>query len=66
MVEVNADTPPVKVHSLDHPDTHVSPVGTRGIGELGMIGAAVAIPNAVHHATGTRVRDLPITIENLL
>ncbi|MGW3290618.1 xanthine dehydrogenase family protein molybdopterin-binding subunit [Streptomyces sp. NPDC001002] len=66
MVAVNADVPPIDVHFLDYPDTDVSPVGARGIGELGVIGAAAAIANAVHHATGTRVRDLPITMEKLL
>ncbi|MET8830474.1 xanthine dehydrogenase family protein molybdopterin-binding subunit [Streptomyces sp. NPDC004610] len=66
MVPVNADAPHIDVHLLDHPDTDVSPVGARGLGELGNIGAAAAIANAVHHATGIRVRDLPITIEKLL
>jgi len=66
LVPVNADIPVIDVHFLDYPDTQVSPVGARGLGELGIIGAAGAIANAVHHATGKRVRDLPITIEKLL
>jgi xanthine dehydrogenase YagR molybdenum-binding subunit len=65
-VPVNADIPVIDVHFLNHPDTRVSPVGARGLGELGIIGAAGAIANAIHHATGKRVRDLPITIEKLL
>jgi xanthine dehydrogenase YagR molybdenum-binding subunit len=51
---------------LDEHDPHVHPMGSKGIGEIGIVGAAAAIANATHHATGTRVRDLPITADKLL
>ncbi|OLF14346.1 hypothetical protein BLA60_04250 [Actinophytocola xinjiangensis] len=66
LVPVNADVPDVDVVFLDHPDTNFSPLGARGLGELGTVGSAAAVANAVHHATGIRVRDLPITPEKLL
>ena len=54
------------VHWLDEDDPYVNPMGSKGIGELGIVGTAAAIANAVHHATGIRVRDLPITLDKLL
>src|SRR5690606_9562226 len=51
---------------LEESDPHLNPVGAKGIGEIGIVGAAAAIGNAVHHATGVRVRDLPITPGRLL
>jgi xanthine dehydrogenase YagR molybdenum-binding subunit len=51
---------------LDEDDPHVNPMGTKGIGEIGIVGTAAAVVNAVHHATGVRVRDLPITLDKLL
>ena len=45
---------------------YTNPMGSKGIGELGIVGTAAAIANAVHHATGIRVRDLPITLDKLL
>jgi len=66
VVPVNADVPALQVYFLDYPDLEVNPVGARGIGEIGMAGVAAAITAAVHHATGVRVRELPVTIENLL
>ncbi|MEU1165191.1 hypothetical protein ABZ372_33655 [Streptomyces sp. NPDC005921] len=54
------------LHFLDHPDTNFSPLGARGIGELGTVGTAAAIGNAVFDATGRRVRDLPITVDKLI
>lgn len=66
LVPVHADIPRIDVRFLDHPDPLVSGLGAKGIGELGIVGAAGAIANAVHHATGVRVRDLPITLEKLL
>lgn len=66
LVPVNADIPPMDIHFLDYPDTLLSPLGARGIGEFGIVGAAAAIANAVHNATGQRVRDLPLTPEKLL
>ena len=61
-----ADAPPIDVHFLDYPDKEINEVGARGIGEIGLAGIAAAITAATHHATGVRVRELPITIEKLL
>lgn len=66
LMPVNADIPHLDVHMLDHPDTTFSPVGARGIGELGIVGVAAAVANAVHDATGRRIRDLPISLDKLL
>jgi xanthine dehydrogenase YagR molybdenum-binding subunit len=51
---------------VDENDPHVNPIGVKGIGEIGIVGTAAAIANAVYHATGIRVRDLPITLDKLL
>ncbi len=66
IVAVNADTPPIDVHFLDYPDKEINELGARGIGEIGLAGVAPAITAAVHHATGVRVRELPVKIEDLL
>ncbi|HEY1376319.1 MAG TPA: xanthine dehydrogenase family protein molybdopterin-binding subunit [Gemmataceae bacterium] len=66
IVPVHADAPAIDVHFLDHPDTEINEVGARGIGEIGLAGIAAAITEAVHHATGVRVRELPVTIDKLL
>jgi xanthine dehydrogenase YagR molybdenum-binding subunit len=66
LVAVNADAPSVEVHFLDYPDKELNEVGARGIGEIGLAGIAAAITDAVHHATGVRVRELPVRIEDLL
>jgi xanthine dehydrogenase YagR molybdenum-binding subunit len=66
IVAVNADTPPIEVHFLDYPDKEINELGARGIGEIGLAGGAPAITAAVHHATGVRVREPPIKIEDLL
>ena len=66
MVTVNADAPPIEVHFLDYPDLEINEIGARGIGEIGLVGVAAAITDAVHHATGVRVRELPVKIEHLL
>ena len=66
IVAVNADAPPIDVHFLDYPDKEINELGARGIGEIGLAGIAAAITAAVHHATGVRVRELPVKIENLL
>jgi xanthine dehydrogenase YagR molybdenum-binding subunit len=66
IVTVNADAPPIDVHFLDFPDKELNQLGARGIGEIGLAGMAAAITAAVHHATGVRVRELPVKIENLL
>ncbi|HJQ79560.1 MAG TPA: molybdopterin cofactor-binding domain-containing protein [Lacipirellulaceae bacterium] len=66
VVPVNLDVPPLDVHFLDYPDKEANPLGARGIGEIGLAGVAAGITDAVHHATGVRVRELPVKIENLL
>jgi xanthine dehydrogenase YagR molybdenum-binding subunit len=66
MVAVNADVPPIDVHFLNYPDKAINELGARGIGEIGLAGIAAAITAAVHHATGVRVRELPVKIEHLL
>ena len=66
VVAVNADVPPIEVHFVDFPDTEINALGARGIGEIGLAGIAAAITDAVHHATGVRVRELPVKIEDLL
>ena len=66
VVSVNADTPEIDVTFLDYPDFALNPLGARGVGEIGLAGIAAAITNAVDHATGIRVRNLPVRIENLL
>src|SRR5207248_10833881 len=65
-VPVNADVPAIDVQILDNFDQYASPIGAKGGGELGIVGAAAAVANAVYHATGIRVRDLPITPDKLL
>ncbi len=68
-IPVNADIPgepEMDLFFLDEEDTHINPLGVKGIGEIGTIGSAAAIANAVYHATGKRVRDLPITPDKLL
>ncbi len=66
VMAVNADVPPIDVHFLDHPDLQINALGARGIGEIGLAGFAAAVTDAVHHATGIRVRELPVRIEDLL
>jgi len=66
IVSVNADVPPLDVHFLDFPDKELNELGARGIGEIGLAGIAADITAAVHHATGVRVRELPITLDKLL
>ena len=66
IVASNADTPELDVTFLDHPDPVFNELGARGIAEIGLAGIAAAITDAVHHATGVRVRKLPVMIENLL
>src|SRR5438105_1224599 len=66
IVAVNADVPKLEVHFLDYPDLELNALGARGIGEIGLAGIAAAITSGVHHATGVRVRELPVRIEDLL
>ena len=65
-IPVNADVRKVEVIMLPDPDSEVNPLGIKGIGEIGIVGMNAAIANAVHHATGRRIRRLPIRIEDLL
>jgi xanthine dehydrogenase YagR molybdenum-binding subunit len=65
-VPVNADVPAIDIITVDELDEQVNDVGAKGIGEVGVVGAGAAIANAVYHATGKRVRDLPITLDKLL
>jgi xanthine dehydrogenase YagR molybdenum-binding subunit len=65
-VPVNADVPEVDVHFVGPPDYKFNSLGARGVGEIGNTGMAAAIGNAVYHATGIRVRELPITPEKIL
>jgi xanthine dehydrogenase YagR molybdenum-binding subunit len=56
----------MEIIMIPEEDTKVNPIGVKGIGEIGIVGTAAAVANAVYHATGKRVRDLPITPEKLL
>ena len=62
----NADVPNIEVIFVEEPDKIVNPLGIKGLGEIGIVGVAGAIANAVYHATAKRVRDLPITLDKLL
>jgi xanthine dehydrogenase YagR molybdenum-binding subunit len=64
-VPVNADVHAIDVIFVDEPDAIINPLGIKGVGEIGIVGVAAAIANAVYHATGKRVRDLPITLDKL-
>jgi xanthine dehydrogenase YagR molybdenum-binding subunit len=65
-VPVNADVHEIDVTALNIPDYKFNPLGSRGIGEIGITGAAAAIANAIYNATGKRVRDLPITLDKIM
>jgi xanthine dehydrogenase YagR molybdenum-binding subunit len=65
-VATNADIIEIDVAWIDEEDLHVNPMGAKGIGEIGIVGAAAAVANAVYNATGVRVRDLPITPAKLV
>jgi xanthine dehydrogenase YagR molybdenum-binding subunit len=64
-VPVNADIHDIKVIFVDEPDDSINRLGIKGLGEIGIVGVAAAVANAVYHATGKRVRDLPITLDKL-
>jgi xanthine dehydrogenase YagR molybdenum-binding subunit len=66
LVPVNADIKQVEVILVPEVDLDVNPAGVKGLGELGNVGTAAAVASAVYHATGKRIRDLPIRIENLI
>jgi xanthine dehydrogenase YagR molybdenum-binding subunit len=61
-----ADAHGIRAEWIDEFDPHVNPMGSKGIGEIGIVGTAAAVANAVYHATGVRVRDLPVTLDKLL
>jgi len=63
---VCADTPEFEIDFIDEPDPHMPGPGSRGIGEIGIVGAPAAVANAIFHGTGKRVRDLPITPDKLI
>jgi xanthine dehydrogenase YagR molybdenum-binding subunit len=65
-IPVNADVHDIDVIFVDEHDEVINPLGAKGLGEIGLVGVAAAIANAVFHATGRRVRDLPITLDKLL
>jgi xanthine dehydrogenase YagR molybdenum-binding subunit len=65
-VPVHADIPDLDVFYVDEHDPHVNPIGAKGLAELSLVGVAAAVANAVWHATGKRIRDLPIRPESLL
>ena len=65
-VPANADVHAIDVIFVEERDDEINPLGVKGVGEIGIVGTAAAIANAVYHATATRVRDLPITLDKLL
>lgn len=66
VVPVNADIGEIDVNFIDRPDPLLNSVGAKGVGEVSMVGAAAAVANAVYHATGKRIRKMPIRIEDLI
>ncbi|WP_121745427.1 xanthine dehydrogenase family protein molybdopterin-binding subunit [Streptomyces sp. E2N166] len=65
-VPAHADVAAVEAHWVDEEDAHLNPMGSKGIGEIGIVGSAAAVGNAVHHATGIRFRELPLTPDRVL
>ena len=65
-VPVNADIHDIQVIFVEEPDELINPMGIKGVGEIGIVGVAAAIANAIYHATGKRVRDLPITLDKVM
>jgi xanthine dehydrogenase YagR molybdenum-binding subunit len=65
-VPVNADIHDIEVIFVDEHDAIVNPLGIKGVGEIGVVGTAAAIANAIYHATGARIRDLPITLDKVM
>jgi xanthine dehydrogenase YagR molybdenum-binding subunit len=65
-VPANADIHDIEVIFVEEPDEIINPLGIKGVGEIGVVGTAAAIANAIYHATGRRVRDIPITPDKLI
>ncbi|MET9803882.1 xanthine dehydrogenase family protein molybdopterin-binding subunit [Streptomyces sp. NPDC006368] len=65
-VPSHADVPAIEAHWVDEEDSRLNPMGSKGIGEIGIVGTAAAIGNAVHHAIGVRLRELPLTPDRVL
>jgi xanthine dehydrogenase YagR molybdenum-binding subunit len=65
-IATNADVGTIDISWIDEDDPYINPMGAKGIGEIGIVGTAAAIANAVYHATGIRIRNLPITLDKLL
>ncbi|MFG3028207.1 xanthine dehydrogenase family protein molybdopterin-binding subunit [Streptomyces sp. NPDC048253] len=65
-VPAHADVPDIEAHWIHEDDPHLNPLGGKGIGEIGIVGTAAALGNAVHHATGVRFRELPLTPDRVL
>ncbi|MEU5310315.1 xanthine dehydrogenase family protein molybdopterin-binding subunit [Streptomyces sp. NPDC021562] len=65
-VPTHADVPDIEAHWIDEDDPHLNPMGSKGIGEIGIVGTPAAIGNAVHHAIGSRIRTLPLTPDRVL
>jgi xanthine dehydrogenase YagR molybdenum-binding subunit len=66
LLPVNADIPAVEALLVEEVDPYVNPIGSKGLGEIGIVGAAAAVANAVYNATGKRIRDLPITPDKII
>ena len=62
----NLDAPETDVIFIDEVDSEVNSLGIKGLGELGIVGSAAAVANAIYHATGIRIRDLPVTVDKLI
>jgi xanthine dehydrogenase YagR molybdenum-binding subunit len=65
-IPAHADIADIEVIFVDEHDDKVSPIGVKGLGEIGIVGTAAAVANAIYHATGRRVRDFPITVDRIL
>jgi xanthine dehydrogenase YagR molybdenum-binding subunit len=65
-IPAHTDIRDIEVIFVDEPDPEVTPLGVKGLGEFGIVGTAAAVVNAIFHATGKRVRSLPVTLDKLL